>query len=241
MRGKFVLLIVAAIVAIGTGTFTFGSTSALARGSHVEYVVPDQPGISVVQHGKAGLVEVTVTDCLTAGEPFTFTMLISSERGGDSDLSVRKNSGVDISSWFTLDPDKVDLPSDGTEVTVSITPPDGTELNRKAVARIQEIGDPPAPGGHHGVKVRVDCVEQPAPTPPGATPTPTPTALVPPAVATPVPTPEVPTGFPETGGEPPKQESNDSTPAWLVGFGIVLSLVGGYGVYAFRHPWRRIF
>ncbi|OGY26330.1 MAG: hypothetical protein A2Z24_00290 [Candidatus Woykebacteria bacterium RBG_16_44_10] len=211
----------AAIVAIGTGTLQIGS--AQADNSHVEYVVEPQPGISVVQHGKAGLVEVTVTDCLTAAEPFTFTMLISSTREGSSALSVRKNSGTDISSWFSLSPAKVQLPGE-TTVTVSITPPGGTELTRKAVARIQEIGDPPAPGGHHGVKVRVDCVKQPTPTPPGATPTPPPTAINPPAQKS--PTPEAPKFFPETGGEPPADNSSTTAQAAFLGFGTTLALVG---------------
>jgi len=233
LRGKLVLLIVALAAVIGTGTFTF--SSAQAHNSHVEYVVPQQPGIEVVQHGNAGLVDVTVTDCLVVGEPFTFEMIVSGDRKGDSDLSVRKNSGVDISSWFSLGPQVVNLPGE-TTVTVSITAPEGTVLDKTAVARIQEIGDPPAPGGHHGVKVRVSCVKQPAPTP-TPSPTPPPTGLVPPAQKS--PTPEVPKFFPETGGEPPKQESNDSTPAWLVGFGLAFSVVGGYSLYALRYPWRR--
>jgi len=187
MRG-ILLLIVAVMVMIGA--FQIYGVSAE---SHVEYVVHPQEGIVVTQQGNTGLVEVEVTQCLTAGKTFTFSMSVSGDREGDTDLTVRKNSGVDISSWFTLDPTKVLLPSDGTEVRVSIEPPPGAMLGDKAVVRIQEIGDPPAPGGHHGVKVTVDCVQSPTPTPtPTATPTVTPTVTPTPsatATSTVTPTP----------------------------------------------------
>ncbi|HEX7456339.1 MAG TPA: hypothetical protein VF303_02645 [Candidatus Nanoarchaeia archaeon] len=255
MRGIKIIvpLIAAFVLAIAFGAFQVSSTEA--HNSHVEYVVPEQPGISVDQRGNAGLVIVEVTECLTAGEEFAFTMLVSSERGGSSTLSVRKNRNVDISSWFSLDPEIIDLPSEGTEVTVKIKPPMGTELDRRAVTRIQEVGDGPVPGGHHGVKVRVSCVKQPVPTstpsptpPPGATPTPTP-VIGPPAVATPVPsltptpTPEMPKALPESGGEPPSEASDVFGQDWLwVAFGTILVLFGIADTMRFKvrpRPFRR--
>ena len=224
MRGKLVLLIVAAIVAIGT--LAIAVSGASARGSHVEYTVPDQPGISVDQRGNAGIVNVQVTECLTVGEEFTFTMLISSTREGSSTLSVRKQGNPDIHKWFSLSPETVDLPSDGTVVEVKVKPPVDAELDRKAVTRIQEIGDGPSPGGHHGVKVAITCVKAPPPAPtppPEVTPTP-PTALVPPAVST--PTPQVPTGLPNSGGKPPADNSSTTAQAAFLGFGTTVALVG---------------
>lgn len=234
------------VVPLLTVVSTFQISSGLAHNSHVEYIVPEQDGIEVVQHGRAGLVEVEVTHCLTAGEPFSFNIVVMSEREGDSDLTVRKNSGVDISTWFSLDPAKVPLPGE-TTVVVTITPPAGVMLDKVAVVRIQEIGDPPTPGGHHGVKVKVTCVEEmaitptPTPTPsPTSTPTPTPTppvALTPSAIATPeapeTPTSEAPVMLPPTGGQPSGEEES---PLWktFLGGGLLLIAIAG-------HPaWRRL-
>lgn len=224
MREIKVILPLIAIFAVAViSTFQIGGASA--RGSHVEYVVPPQSGINVVQRGQHGLVEVEVTRCLIAGEPFTFDMTVFGDREGDSDLTVRKNSGVDISSWFSLNPSKVPLPGE-TTVVVTVTPPVGTTLDVQAVARIQEVGNPPAPGGHHGVKVVVTCVG--ALTPPVVLPpeevTPTPTIGVPEETPTPAPAPEVPKAFPPTGSEPP--EDNGSTGQELISFGTAAVIIG---------------
>ena len=228
MRGKIILPLIAIIALAIVSTFQVSSTEA--HGSYVEYKVEPQPGISVIQHGNAGLVEVTVTDCLTVGKTFAFTMLISSERSGDSDLSVRKNSGVDISSWFSLSPSVVDLPSDGTQVTVKVKPPVGAELDRKAVTRIQEIGDGPSPGGHHGVKVTITCVKVPPPAP-SPTPIPTPGATPPPTALVP-PISRPPTAFPETGSAP-GSGSGDAKTVGLMAGGLLLMAIGGH------LAWRR--
>ena len=228
MRGKLVLLIVAAIVAIGT--LAIAVSGASARGSHVEYTVPDQPGISVDQRGNAGIVNVQVTECLTVGEEFTFTMLISSTREGSSTLSVRKQGNPDIHKWFSLSPETVDLPSDGTVVEVKVKPPVGAELDRKAVTRIQEIGDGPSPGGHHGVKVTITCVKVPPPAP-SPTPIPTPGATPPPTALVP-PISRPPTAFPETGSAP-GSGSGDAKTVGLMAGGLLLMAIGGH------LAWRR--
>ncbi len=236
MRGIFFgsLLVALLLLTIGTQTGTVS-----ANNSHVEYVVEPQPGISVIQLGNSGIVNVTVTQCLMAGEKFAFTMLISSDREGSSTLSIRKQGNPDVSDWFSVSPKTIDLPSVGTKVTVKIEPPVGAELDRKAVTRIQEIGDGPTPGGHHGVKVAISCVEMPdvpletTPTlPPEETPSPTPTT--PTATSTiqppePTPTPQLPTQLPVSGGEPPTNDATRNTA--LAGTGIaalVLSAIAGH-------------
>ncbi len=208
---------------VAIGTLQIGSVAA--HGSHVEYVVPDQPGIVVETHGN-GLVEAEVTTCLTADSSVSFDILISSDREGDTDLTVRKQGNPDIKSWFSLSPTKVDLPSDGTPVKVTISPPEDEGLPHPVSVRVQEIGDGPSPGGHHGVKIQVNCVAalippevepptEPSPTPkpvPGSVPTsmPTPTpkpapGSVPTSVPTPTPKPapgSVPTSVPTPTLEP---------------------------------------
>jgi hypothetical protein len=246
MSGRIVLMIVALVAAIGILTI---AGSAEARGSHVEYVVPDdQAGISVDQKGNAGLVIVEVEECLVTGEEFAFTMLVSSERAGSSTLSMRKQGEPDVHRWFSLSQKTVDLPSDGTEVTVKIKPPVGAELDKKAVTRIQEVGDGPSPGGHHGVKVVIDCVEAPTPPEPPVTPSeepePAPPAEEPPeetepgltptstsTVTGPNPTPEpqMPTSFPDSGGPPPRGSSTSIALILAGAIAVVLPLLSFVG------------
>ncbi len=155
-----VLLAIVMIVSWGT----VSQAKTRAESNHVEYVIAaGQQGVkSVVKHGESGLVEVTL-DCITAGKSLTFVMDVSVPEG-KSELSVRKNSGRDVSSWFSLDPSHVNAP--GGRVKVRVEVPSGASLETKTVTRIQEIGDPPAPGGHHGVKVFLGCVgQEPSSTP----------------------------------------------------------------------------
>ena len=245
MRRKTIgLMIVAVMVAIGT---VLDANGTLADNSHVEDVVEPQDGIEVVQHGRSGLVEVEVTTCLVAGESFTFEMIVSADREGSSTLSIRKQGNPDVSDWLSVSPKTVDLPSMGTKVTVKIEPPVGADLDRKAVTRIQEIGDGPTPGGHHGVKVAISCVEMPnvplATTPtlpleerPSPTPTPTATSTVQPP--RPTPEPKMPKGFPDTGGEP-LDEERGFTKNDLLPVGLTTILVGSGLIFDWKQ--RRIY
>jgi len=167
--------LLAALVWMGISVHTIR-----AEGDHVEYMVPDQSGITVVQHGESGLVEVTA--CVISGKSLKFMMDVTLPEGF-TDLTIRHNGGDDVTDWVQVDPSHLNAP--GGAVSVFVTVPSGA--TESGTVRIQEIGDPPAPGGHHGVKVQVCNASSPEPTKTPVPPTATATSVVSPtATKTPV-------------------------------------------------------
>ncbi len=188
------------------------TTVVRAESNHVEYEVPDQQDITVEQHGRRGLVEVT-TACLIPGKMSRLAVKVYVPRDNQADLEVRRQGQPDLLAQIrvTVVPSQNLTGTAWVEVIIEV-PEDAQAV--EGTIRIQEAAR--GAGNHHGVKLTI-CVAEAPPTlpPPPVTATPVETEEL--EEPTPGKTPVSEIGLPvgPTGPEPMATPTSETPPVQL--------------------------